>query len=93
MKAGLFFCAKQEAGAGKALTDHTHNPYWLRGLSRVQASRLLPSPPNDFGFNLMMGPDAAPRAVNPTTGKGKHVGAFVIFAKQFHQMPGWRFAF
>ena len=37
MKAGLFFCAKQEAGAGKALTDHTHNPYWLRGLSRVQA--------------------------------------------------------
>jgi hypothetical protein len=25
----------------------------------------LPSPPNDFGFNLMVRPGAAPRAVNP----------------------------
>jgi hypothetical protein len=28
----------------------------------------------------------------PTTGKRKHVGAIVIFTKQFHQFPGWRFA-
>jgi hypothetical protein len=52
----------------------------------------LPSPANDVGFNLMFGPDAAPRAVNPTTGKRKHVGAIVIFTKQFHQFPGWWFA-
>jgi hypothetical protein len=69
------------------------DPYWPRGLSRVQAaSYLLPSPPDDFGFNLMVGPDAAPRAVNPTTWKRKHVGAIVIFAKQFHQIPGRRVA-
>jgi hypothetical protein len=41
----------------------------------------LPSPPNHVGFNPMVGPDAAPRAVNPKTGKRKHVGAIVIFTK------------
>src|SRR6201993_1354107 len=35
----------------------------------------LPSPPNDVGFNLTVGPDAAPRAINPKTGKRKHVSA------------------
>jgi hypothetical protein len=72
--------------------DNAHDPYWPRGLSRVQAARSLPSPANDFGFNLMVGPDAAPRAVDPTAGKGKHVGAIVIFAKQFPQIAGWGFA-
>jgi hypothetical protein len=52
----------------------------------------LPSPPNDVGFNLMVGPDAAPNAVNPTTRKRNHVGAIVIFTKQFHLFPGWGFA-
>jgi hypothetical protein len=51
----------------------------------------LPSPPNDVGFNLIVGPDAAPSAVNPTTKKRNHVGAIVIFTKQFHQFPGWGF--
>src|SRR5947209_5857632 len=52
----------------------------------------LPSPPNDVGFNLMVGRDAAPSAVNPTTRKRNHVGAIVIFTKQFHRFPGWAFA-
>jgi hypothetical protein len=52
----------------------------------------LPSPPNDVGFNLMVGRDAAPSAVNPTTRKRNHVGAIVIFTKQFHRVPGWGFA-
>jgi hypothetical protein len=58
-------------------------------LSRRSIS--LPSPPNDVGFNLTVGPDAAPRAVNPKTGKREHVSAIVIFTKQFHQFPGWGF--
>jgi hypothetical protein len=41
----------------------------------------LPSPPNDVGINLMAGPDAAPGAVKPTTGKRKDVRAIVIFTK------------
>jgi hypothetical protein len=45
------------------------------------AAQSLPSPPNHVGFNPMVGPDAAPRAVNPKTGKRKHVGAIVIFTK------------
>jgi hypothetical protein len=60
--------------------------------SRRRAAQSLPSPANDVGFNLMVGPDAAPPSINPTTGKRKHVGAIVIFTKQFHQFPGWRFA-
>jgi hypothetical protein len=52
----------------------------------------LPSPANDVGFNLTVGLDAVPCAVNPTARKRKHVGAIVIFTKQFHQFPGWRFA-
>src|SRR5205807_4583549 len=52
-------------------------------LSRPRSS--LPSPSNDVGFNLTVGPDATPRAVNPKTGKRKYVSAIVIFAKQFHQ--------
>jgi hypothetical protein len=51
----------------------------------------LPSPPNDAGFNLTVGPDAAPRAVHPKTEKRKHVSAIVIFAKQFHQFTRWGF--
>jgi hypothetical protein len=74
----------------------------LPGVDEVQADCIstdcpdvrssLPSPSNDVGFNLTVGPDAAPRPINPTTGKRKHVGAIVIFTKQFHQFPGWRFA-
>jgi hypothetical protein len=51
----------------------------------------LSSPADDVGCNLTVGPDAAPRAVNPKTGKRKHVSAIVIFAKQFHQFPCWGF--
>jgi hypothetical protein len=65
-------------------------PELVGPISRCSIS--LPSPPNDVGFNLTVGPDAAPRPINPTTGKRKHVGAIVIFTKQFHQFPGWRFA-
>ncbi len=43
------------------------------------------------GFNRTVRPDAAPCAVNPTTGKRKHVSAIVIFTKQFHQFPCWGF--
>jgi hypothetical protein len=69
-----------------------HDPYWPRGLSRVQASRLLPSPPNDFGFNPKVGARAAPHAVNPKAGERKHVSAIVIFTKQFHPVTGRWFA-
>jgi hypothetical protein len=51
----------------------------------------LLSPANHVGFNQSAGPDAVPSAVNPKTGKRKYVGADVIFTKQFHQFPGWRF--
>jgi hypothetical protein len=37
----------------------------------------------------MVGPDTPPYAVNPTAGKGKHVGAIVVLTKHFHQFPGW----
>jgi hypothetical protein len=49
----------------------------------------LPSPANNVGINLMVGPNAAPYAIRPTTGERKHVSAIVILAKQFHQFPGW----
>jgi hypothetical protein len=51
----------------------------------------LSSPPNDVGFNRTVGPDAAPRAINPKTGKRKHVSAVMIFTKQFHQFARWGF--
>jgi hypothetical protein len=51
----------------------------------------LPPPANDVGINPMLGPSAVPCAVNPTARKRKHVSAIVIFTKQFHQFPGWRF--
>jgi hypothetical protein len=73
------------------MTDNARSkpdPYWPRGLSRVQAAHSLPSPPDDFGFNQVIGPGAAPCPVNPKTGEREHVGAFVIFTKQFHPVTG-----
>jgi hypothetical protein len=52
-----------------------------RGLLAGGLQSSLPSPPNDVGINLMAGPDAAPGAVDPTTGKRKDVRAIVIFTK------------
>jgi hypothetical protein len=61
----------------------------LASVSLSRRSISLPSPANNVGINLMVGPNAAPYAVNPTTGKRKHVGAIVVLTKQFHQFPGW----
>ena len=71
---------------------------WKVGKKLAQGGRQhdtpysLPSPANDVRINLMVGPGAVPCAVNPTARKRKHVSAIVIFTKQFHQFPGWRFA-
>ena len=74
------------------MTENTRDPYWPRGLSRVQPRNSLSSPSYDFGFNLMVRSGAAPHAVNPKAGEREHVGAIVIFTKQFHPVAGWRFA-
>src|SRR6266436_5579738 len=64
-----------------------HHTCARQGLPDARSS--LPSPANNGGINLMVGPDAPPYAVNPTTGKRKHVSAIVVLTKQFHQFPGW----
>jgi hypothetical protein len=87
------FAADPVCTENSILTDYvTESPIAPAVLADRRAAQSPPSPANDVGFNLTVGPDAAPRSINPTTGKRKHVGAIVIFTKQFHQFPGWRFA-
>jgi hypothetical protein len=86
------YCGRENEDNTRRRAQANQTSAGPRGLNACKSRNSLPSPPNHFGFNLMVGPDAAPRAVNPTTGKRKHVGAIVIFAKQFHQIPGRRVA-
>ena len=49
------------------------------------------SPAKHIGLDPNTGRDAVPRTVRPPTGKREHVGAVVIFTKQFDRFSGWRF--
>jgi hypothetical protein len=62
-----------------------------RDLLRTAMRQSSPSPAKDIGLDPNTGRDAVPRTVRPPTGKRKHVGAVVIFTKQFDRFSGWRF--
>ena len=98
-----FWQSRENSSLAPGLGHHYHVIYHAGGRMKLASAsnhegrsvmqrNSLPSPPNDVGFNPMVGSDAAPCAVNPKTGKRKHVGAIVIFTKQFHQFLGWGFA-
>jgi hypothetical protein len=75
------FIISQAAPLGPTLLPVTMMCKPVASVPLSRRSISLPSPPNDVGFNRTVGPDAAPRAINPKTGKRKHVSAIVIFAK------------
>jgi hypothetical protein len=62
-----------------------------RWLLRTAMRQSSPSPAKHIGLDPNTGRDAVPRTVRPPTGKREHVGAVVIFTKQFDRFSGWRF--
>ena len=61
------------------------------GMDLLRTAMRQPSPAKHIGLDPNTGRDAVPRTVRPPTGKREHVGAVVIFTKQFDRFSGWRF--
>jgi hypothetical protein len=86
------YCGRENEDNTRRRAQANQTSAGPRGLNCVQVAQLIAFATQSLWLQSDVGPDAAPRAVNPTTGKRKHVGAIVIFAKQFHQIPGRRVA-